>query len=329
MKRLNLPDDKWIVVTGAAGFVGSALIRYLNDCGFTSIIAVDDLGEGEKWRNLVGKEFAELLPIAGLPDWLDGRETEIQAFLHMGAISSTVETDADRLLDINTRYTQLLATYALEHGIRFIYASSAATYGDGSQGFSDDHEKLKSLRPLNMYGYSKHLFDLWAKKEGALDTIVGLKFFNLFGPNEHHKGRMSSVIPHFVDQIEEKGEVRLFKSSDPKRYADGEQERDFLYIKDAVGMACSFLQSEAAGLYNIGSGKATTFKALAHAVFNALGKPEKIKYIPMPEDLVGKYQNHTCADMRKFSRHLPDWVATPIGDAVADYVHHLKQSQTW
>ena len=176
MKGFRLDEDKWIVVTGAAGFIGSCLIRYLNDAGYTNIIAVDNLGTDAKWKNLVGKGFAELLPIEELFDWLEGRQGEIQAFLHMGANSSTVETDADLLLLLNYRYTLDLAEYALEHGIRFIYASSAATYGDGSQGFSDDHDKLETLAPLNMYGYSKHLFDLWAKRAGALDEMVGLKY---------------------------------------------------------------------------------------------------------------------------------------------------------
>ena len=225
---MKLHDDQLIVITGGAGFIGSALIRHMNDLGFKNLVIVDDLGTDEKWKNLVGKQFVEILPSHQLFDWLEGRESTIGGVVHLGACSSTVEKDASFLLENNYRYTRKLAEYALHHDKRFVYASSAATYGDGSLGFDDDHDALESLQPLNMYGYSKHLFDLWAKSEGVLDKVVGLKYFNVFGPNEQHKGRMASVITKMVPDVQREGKIRLFKSSEPK-YADGGQMRDFIY----------------------------------------------------------------------------------------------------
>lgn len=319
----SLASDKYLIVTGGAGFIGSCLVRYLNNQGFSNIIIVDDLGIDEKWQNLVGKSFADILPIHDLFEWLDGRASEIQGIVHLGACSSTVENDADYLLDNNYRYTLELAEYALWHEIRFIYASSAATYGDGSQGFSDGID-LEKLRPLNMYGYSKHLVDLWMERQGVLEDVVGLKYFNIFGPNEGHKGRMASVIPSFVKQAQEDGQVRLFASNSPD-FKDGQQARDHLYVKDAVAMTASFLENEEGGIFNIGSGQATTWNKVASAVFAALGIKEKITYIPMPEDIVGKYQNYTCAEMTK-----SDFTTTPIDQAIGDYVqNHLLTGQRW
>jgi ADP-L-glycero-D-manno-heptose 6-epimerase len=317
----QLADDKLIVLTGGAGFIGSQMIAFLNERGFANIIVVDDLGHDYKWHNLVGNLFAEIVPIHDLFDWLEGRESEIQAIVHLGACSDTAETDADYLLENNYRYSLALAEYALANQIRFVYASSAATYGDGSQGFSDQHEKLESLRPLNMYGYSKHLVDLWMKQQGVLDEVVGLKYFNVFGPSELHKGRMASVVPKWVSQAHDGNPLRLFKSSDPERFSDGEQQRDFIYVKDAVRMTANFLTNDLGGIFNIGRGEPTTWNTLARAVFAALKLPEKIEYIEMPEDLLGKYQNYTCADMRKYSFHLP-LETTPIDKAVADYIQN-------
>lgn len=324
-------SDDLIIVTGAAGFIGASVVRHLNDTGRKNIVLVDNLEKTEKWKNLVGKSFRDIVSIENCFDWLQGKESEIGGFIHLGACSSTVETDADYLLDNNYRFSVRLAEYALSHNHRFIYASSAATYGDGSKGFSDDHGKLEELEPLNMYGYSKHLFDLWAKQNGVLDQIVGLKYFNVFGPNEAHKGRMASAIVHVLPQAQNDGEIRLFKSSDPDKFADGDQCRDFIYIKDAVRMTCAFLDNEAGGIFNIGTGKAGTWNQVAHAIFKALDKPSKIQYIDMPKDLIGKYQNYTRADMSKTAGVLGQAaLCEPLENSVIDYVrNYLIPGKKW
>lgn len=330
---MELTQDKFIIVTGGAGFIGSAVLRYLNDNGFSQIVVVDELGTSEKWKNLVGKQFAEILEKDQLLPWLEGREEEIQAFIHLGACSTTVEADAAYLLINNYQYTQRLAEYALKHGHCFIYASSAATYGDGSHDFCDDHELLDSLQPLNMYGYSKHLFDLWAKRQGVLDQMVGLKYFNVFGPNEYHKGRMASGAFHFFNQVRKEGVVRLFESSEPERFAHGDQVRDFIYVKDAARMTCAFLDPHCPdrGIFNIGTGQPGTWNTVAKAVFHSLEQKENIEYIPMPKDLVGKYQSYTCADMSKHHQSsLLDSQTTDLFDAVVDYCqNYLMQDKRW
>ncbi len=325
---MNLSNEQYILVTGGAGFIGSGVIRYLNDEGFDQIIVTDDLGHSEKWKNLVGKRIAQYLHKDQLFDWLQGRAGDIQAIIHLGACSDTMQTDANYVMANNYQYTLRLAEYALEHAIRFIYASSAATYGDGTQGFSDQHEGISNLKPLNVYGYSKHLFDQWALQEGVLDQLVGLKYFNIFGPNEYHKGAMSSAVVHFSKQLKETGVLRLFRSSDPEGFADGEQRRDFLYVKDAVAMTCQFLTSSASGLFNVGSGKAHTWNELAEAVLEAWNIGGEIEYIPMPAKLEGKYQNYTCADMSKWQKEsCAKW---RLKDAVFDYVrNYLSKERYW
>lgn len=328
---MQLDEDRLIVLTGGAGFIGSCVLAHLNSIGLTNIVVVDHLGSSEKWKNLVGKQFVDVIDKQQLFGWLQGKDDLIQSFIHLGACSSTVETDAGYLLENNYRFTVHLAEYALRHGQRFIYASSAATYGDGGLGFSDDEAQLESLAPLNMYGYSKHLFDLWAKKQGVLDQLVGLKYFNVFGPNEFHKGRMASAILHLLPTAQCEGVVRLFKSSDPAHFADGEQKRDFIYVKDAARMTCAFLQNDACGIYNIGSGSAGSWNDVASAVFAAIDAPVNIEYIDMPPDLKGKYQNYTCADMRK-TRSVLDQQADclPLKDAIIDYVrNYLAKGKTW
>lgn len=328
---MKLYDDQLIVVTGSAGFIGSGLLRHLNERGLRNLLVVDDLGKTEKWKNLVGKQIVDVISKHKLFDWLQGRESIIEAFIHLGACTSTVETDANYLLENNYRYSIRLAEYALKNNHRFIYASSAATYGDGTFGFVDDESMLEAYKPLNMYGLSKHLFDLWLKNEGILDKVVGLKFFNVFGPNEFHKGRMASAITHILPAARKDGVIRLFKSSDQKNYPDGGQQRDFVYVKDVVRMICAFLENDAAGIYNIGSGKASTWNEMAHAVFKAINKPAKIEYIDMPADLIGKYQNYTCADMRKTNAVLKlDAVCAPLDETVQDYVcNYLLPVATW
>lgn len=331
----QLYDDQFIVITGAAGFIGSGVVRYLNDQGFSNLLLVDDFKESEKWKNLRHKRFIDFISRDEIFDFLEGREQEVEAFIHLGACSDTTETDGDYIIDTNYRFSVALGEYALEHGHRFIYASSAATYGDGTLGFQDDTDKLDTLRPLNLYGFSKHLFDKWLKEQGVLDQVVGLKYFNIFGPNEYHKQRMASMVMHMTNQVLKTGKVCLFQSSDADRFENGEQCRDFFYVKDAVKMTCFFLDHNLNGIFNAGSGKAFTWNSLAKNVFKALGKKEEIEYVPMPEDLIGKYQNYTCADMTKFQTALqdknfsfePDYT---FESAIEDYVkHYLLKRERW
>lgn len=320
-----------IVVTGAAGMIGSGVVRHLNDLGTSSLLLVDDLGSTEKWKNLLGKSFVDLISPAKLFDYLVGRENEIGAFIHLGACSDTTETNADYLIENNFRFTIRLSEIALKWNKRFIYASSAATYGDGSLGFSDDENRLEELRPLNMYGFSKHLVDLWMKREGVFNRVVGLKYFNVFGPNEYHKGHMTSYIAKAFAKAKNEGRVTLFKSNDPLRYADGEQARDFIYLKDAVKMTCDFLDREASGIYNIGLGVATTWNQMAGYLFDSLEQQSLITYVEMPQEIQHQYQNYTCADMRKFHTIFgarPEM--TSMHEAVREYVStYLLSNARW
>ncbi len=328
---MKVYDDQYIVITGGAGFIGSCVVRYLNERGLSNLIIVDKLGTSEKWKNLVGKRFLDVIEKDQLFSWLTGRESAIEAFIHLGACTSTVETNASYLLENNYHFSVKLADYALTHGQRFIYASSAATYGDGNLGFIDDENQIESLRPLNMYGYSKQLFDLWLKNQKVLDKVVGLKYFNVYGPNEMHKGRMASAIIGMLPAAQKDGVVRLFKSSEPEKFGDGDQKRDFIYVKDVARITCSFLFNDAAGLYNVGTGVASTWNQLASAVFKAINKPPKIEYFAMPPDLAGKYQNYTCANMSKTKSILKDLVKTPpLEETVIDYIqNHLIKGHSW
>lgn len=327
---MKMFPDKYIVVTGGAGFIGSGVIRTLNDRGMKNIIVVDNFGSSDKWKNLVGKQFLDALHKDDLFKWLEGREHDIEAFIHLGACSSTLENDANYLLENNYRYSLRLVEYALEWDHRFIYASSAATYGDGNLGFSDDHETLERYSPLNMYGYSKHMFDLWLKNQNLLDKVVGLKYFNVFGPNEYHKARMSSAIVKMVPDALKTGKIRLFKSSEPDKYKDGDQVRDFIYVKDAAKMTVQFLENEVNGIFNIGTGKTQTWNQLANAVIQSLDRPVSIEYMPMPEDLSGKYQNYTCAEMDKSKKEhllMPEY---SLENAIKDYVqNYLLPHKYW
>lgn len=325
-----------IVVTGAAGMIGSGVVRCLNDRGHTNLLLVDDLKQSEKWKNLVGKHFVDLISRTRIPEGLLPYEQEIDAIIHLGACSDTVETNADYLMENNFRFSVRLAKWALERNKRFIYASSAATYGDGALGFSDDEAALECLRPMNMYAFSKQLVDLWMKREGVLNRVVGLKYFNVFGPNEYHKGRMASMILKMTEKVQKEGVIQLYKSNDPK-YSDGGQMRDFIYVKDAVAMTCALLEPQyrhVTGIYNLGQGKATTWNEVARALFQALGKEPNIAYIDMPPELNQQYQNYTCADMRKFlnifSSDSKYGRMTSIEESVREYVQgYLLRRSRW
>jgi ADP-L-glycero-D-manno-heptose 6-epimerase len=323
-----------IVITGAAGMIGSCTVRYLNDQNMYNLLLVDDIKDSDKWKNLLGKQFVDIISKDHLFDYIEKREKDVDAIIHLGACSDTTETDADFLLENNYRFTIKLAKWALEHDKRFIYASSAATYGDGALGFLDDEKGLSKLRPLNIYGFSKQLVDLWMIRENVLDKVVGLKYFNVFGPNEYHKDHMASMVLKMCKKADEDGKIELFKSNSPE-YKDGEQCRDFIYVKDAVRMTCDFLLPKyrnVGGLFNIGRGEVTTWNQLANALFKALKKKPNIEYIEMPKKLSKQYQNYTCADMDKFNQMFgTDLKSTMnIEKAVEDYVqNYLMSSSRW
>ncbi|MEJ2615354.1 MAG: ADP-glyceromanno-heptose 6-epimerase [Ignavibacteriaceae bacterium] len=310
-----------IIVTGGAGFIGSAIVWRLNSLGYENIIIVDELGKDEKWKNLVGLKYSDFINKDVFIDNIEkGMNVNAECIIHMGANSSTTEKDADSLIKNNYEYSKSLAKYSIKNSVRFIYASSAATYGDGSLGFKDNVNELYSLRPLNMYGYSKHIFDLWLQKNEMLDKVVGLKYFNVYGPNEYHKGDMRSVVNKAFDQIESTGKVRLFKSGNPN-YKDGEQKRDFLYIKDAVDMTLFFLDNkDKNGLFNIGSGKARTWNDLVTAIFNAMEKPVNIEYIELPGYLAEKYQYFTEAELERLKKSGYSNLKFTLEEGVTDYV---------
>jgi ADP-L-glycero-D-manno-heptose 6-epimerase len=327
-----------IIVTGAAGFIGRNVVAELNARGEDELILVDELGfskpgEAEKWKNLVGLQYEEIISPEDFLGLLEQHAfADARAVIHLGACSATTEKDADFLLRNNYQYTRVLCNWAQEHGARFVYASSAATYGDGSAGYDDSDASTPTLRPLNMYGYSKQMFDLWALKHGLFGqsgngggeggNIVGLKYFNVYGPYEDHKGDMRSVVVKSFEQIQATGEVKLFKSYRPQ-YKDGEQMRDFIYVKDAVDVTLHFALQDAGapgGLFNCGTGKARTWLDLARAVFAAMGREPKIEFIEMPHQLQGKYQYFTEATTKKLRAAGYEQPFTSLEDGVRDYV---------
>jgi len=318
-----------IIVTGGAGLIGSAIVWRLNELGKDNIFIIDNLGTDEKWKNLVPlkfrdymekDEFLNLVVNNRLTTIRRSSKDKIEAIIHMGACSSTTEQDATFLIRNNFEYTKQLAIAARKGGARFIYASSAATYGDGSKGFDDEEKEIDLLRPLNMYGYSKQLFDQWALQRGLLKGIVGLKYFNVFGPNEYHKGDMRSIVLKGFEQIKSSGKMKLFKSY-KKEYKDGEQVRDFLYVKDAVEMTLFFLENRrAGGLFNVGSGATNSWNRLANAMFRAMGIPEKLEYVEMPDAIKDKYQYYTCANISKIRKAGFTKQLSSLELAVADYV---------
>lgn len=310
-----------IIVTGAAGFIGSCIVSKLNRSGENNIIIVDVLRKNDKWKNLRNLNFFDYLDRSQLPEFLKSRN-DIEAVIHMGACSATTESDTSYLMENNYRYTLNLAEHCIKNNIRFIYASSAATYGDGSGGYDDTESEIRKLQPMNMYGYSKHVFDLKALREGWLNKIVGLKFFNVYGPNEYHKGDMVSVIYKAYNQIKEKGYVNLFKSH-RQEFMDGEQKRDFVYAMDAVNMVLFFLENrDKSGIYNVGTGKARMFKDLVTATFEAMNIKPDIKYIDMPVEIRDRYQYFTEAKMDKIETAGYNNKPYSLEDGVQDYVQN-------
>lgn len=312
----------YIVVTGGAGFIGANVVQRLNELGEEKILIVDNINMSEKWKNLVDLSFEDYINKNKFIEQIKSGNfnDSVRAVIHLGARSSTTEVDVDFLMENNYEYTKELAKWALANNVRFIYASSAATYGDGSHGFSDNHSIIPSLRPLNAYAYSKHLFDLWALRKGILDRVVGLKYFNVYGPKEWHKGAMRSMVLKAYEQIKREGKIRLFKSYHPD-YRDGEQLRDFIYVKDAVQMTVFFLErQELNGIYNVGTGIPRSWNDLANAVFSALGLEPRIEYIDMPEELRGKYQYFTKAEMKKLRLAGFSKPTMSLEEAVRDYV---------
>jgi len=310
-----------IVVTGAAGFIGSNLVAELNRRGHTNLLLVDVLGADDKWRNLMGLHFEDILtPEQFLSRCDSGGDADTDALIHLGACSATTELDAGYLLENNYRYTRTLCEWALARSIRFVYASSAATYGDGSLGYCDAEDATLRLRPLNMYGYSKHMFDLWAQSRNLFDRIVGLKYFNVYGPHEEHKGDMRSVVHKAFGQIRDRGWVELFKSDRPE-YTDGGQKRDFIHVRDAVDVTLHFAEHrQHGGLFNCGTGKARSWNDLARSVFAAMGRPGEIRYIDMPDVLKGKYQYFTEARTEKLRAAGYPAPFTELEDGIHDYV---------
>lgn len=310
-----------VIITGGAGFIGSAYLWHLNTQGRQDVLIVDNLEKSEKWRNLVGLKFQEYVH---KDDFLlrlfEGEWENIEAIVHMGACSATTEKDMDYLMDNNVEYTKSLASWCLFNNARFVYASSAATYGNGAHGFIDNNEDIGILRPENRYGYSKQLFDLYALEDGMLDQIVGLKFFNVFGPNEYHKGEMKSVICKAHKQILDTGKIQLFKSY-REDYPDGGQMRDFVYVKDCVAVIDYFVKNpDVNGLFNVGTGEARTWNDVANALFKSMDKEANIEYVEMPAHIRSHYQYYTQAAHEKLFKSGYSKSFTPLEAAVDDYV---------
>jgi ADP-L-glycero-D-manno-heptose 6-epimerase len=314
-----------LLVTGGAGFIGSNVVAALNDAGRSDVVVCDVLGQDGKWRNLAKRQLADLVPPRELPSWLNGRK--LDAIIHMGAISETTATDGDLVIETNFRFSMRLLDWCTSHTTPFIYASSAATYGDGAQGFRDDPSlaALKALRPMNLYGWSKHLFDMAvieraSKKEKLPPQWAGLKFFNVFGPNEYHKGAMMSVLARRFDDVRAGRTVELFKSH-RDGIADGDQRRDFIHVDDAVRVLMWLIATPSvSGIFNVGTGKARSFKDLMLAAYAALGTAPNIRYVDMPASIRDSYQYFTQSEVDRLTRAGYNGGFTALEEAVGYYV---------
>lgn len=322
--------NRQIVITGAAGFIGSALAGTLNSKGTGNLILVDDFTQSAKFPNLEGKQYTSRIERGEFIQWFSEHFAEVEFVYHIGARTDTTEFDKEIFDELNVSYSKAIWKLCAEHGIPLVYASSAATYGLGEYGYSDDEKDIPKLQPLNPYGWSKQEFDIWALEQSACPPFwAGLKFFNVYGPNEYHKGRMASVIFHAFNQINENGGMKLFRSHNPE-YTDGGQMRDFIYVKDLISV-CLFLKDHRvkSGIYNLGSGKARTFLDLAKAVFASLGKQENIAFIDTPIDIRDKYQYFTEADMSKLIAQGYTQEFTSLEKGVTDYVQHFLAGQKY
>ncbi|MCA6069520.1 MAG: ADP-glyceromanno-heptose 6-epimerase [Endomicrobium sp.] len=314
-----------IILTGGAGFVGSCFLWKLNQEGIKDVLVVDHLDDSEKWKNLVGKSYYDYIQKGAFFNAVISRRVpKPHAIVHLGACSSTIFTDATYYIKNNYEYSKILALWAFELGIPFIYASSAATYGDGEVGYDDDISKLINLSPLNMYGFSKHMFDLWLLNNNYISKVAGIKFFNVFGPNEYHKGDMRSVVCKSYDEVADNSLIKLFKSYN-ENYSDGEQRRDFIYVKDAINaMYFLFKNPSKTGMFNLGTGKSRTWNDIAKSMFAAVGKKENIEYIDMPDFLKQKYQYFTQAKMDNLKKAGYNKSFMELEDSVKDYCFYLK-----
>ena len=325
-----------LVVTGGAGFIGSVLAAALNEAGRSDLVIVDRFGHDEKWRNIAKRDFFEIVPVEALHSWLERFGGEVEAIFHLGAISATTFTDADEIIANNLNYSIALWRWCAAAKRPLIYASSAATYGDGTAGFDDAGgiDAFKRLRPMNLYGWSKHAFDLWALRQAVAGAApphwVGLKFFNVFGPNEYHKGDMMSLVAKNYRKLEAGETIRLFKSHRPD-YRDGEQRRDFVYAKDCVAaMLWLWRQGRDSGIYNIGSGEARSFLDLMNALGTACGRAPNIEFVDIPPEIRPNYQYFTEAKLTRLRQAGYNAPFTPLEAAVTDLVtHHLAQSDPY
>lgn len=323
-----------IIVTGGAGFIGSNIVAELEKQGYKDIVVIDWLGCEDKWKNIAKRELAAIITPEHTFEYINNHRSEIQAIIHMGAISTTTEKDADLIIQSNFQLSWDLWCFCRDNNKQFIYASSAATYGDGSLGFidNDDLEHLNRLRPLNPYGWSKALFDRKVAREISEGRKLpkqhaGLKFFNVYGPNEYHKGGQKSVVAHIYPLVKDNEEVKLFKSYNPK-YADGQQLRDFVYVKDCVDVILWLLKNpNISGLFNVGTGEARSFYDLAKATWHAMNKEPKIGFKDMPEELKGKYQYFTQANLSKLREKGYNKPMTSLEDGIKDYVQNYLNKE--
>jgi len=309
-----------IIVTGAAGFIGSNMVAGLNKSGYRDLVLVDDFSRSDRKQNYSGKQYRLLVERREFPSWLRDHHRQVQMILHLGARTDTTEFDWEVFLELNLDYSKTLFKLCVEFGLPLIYASSAATYGLGEHGYGDSHEVVRELKPLNSYGRSKNDFDLWVLEQESTPFFwAGLKFFNVYGPNEYHKGRMASVVFHTYEQIQETGEMKLFRSHHPD-FGDGEQARDFIYVKDVVEVILFLMERRPeSGLFNLGTGKARTFTDLVTGTFRAMDREPAISFVDTPEDIRDKYQYFTEADMSKLRRVGYTSPFTTLEVGISDY----------